>query len=119
MGGIRIHIDDDILSLQDMNPGEYELGSNRRSSPHTVRLNPQGIIRLAERGHWLPITRGKINDKSKADYFQKILVIIQVLWMAVQCITRKYYNLPLTLLEVHTMIHVACAICLYICWLKV
>ncbi|KAF4497904.1 hypothetical protein FAGAP_5916 [Fusarium agapanthi] len=56
--------------------------------------------------------------KSKADYLQKILVAMQVIWMAMQCIARKIKNLPLSLLEVHTMVHVVCAIFLYLCWFR-
>ncbi|GAB1318527.1 hypothetical protein MFIFM68171_08737 [Madurella fahalii] len=34
------------------------------------------------------------------------------------CIARKVYGLPLTLLELHTMVHVACAIIMYGFWLE-
>ncbi|CVK99611.1 uncharacterized protein FMAN_02437 [Fusarium mangiferae] len=70
------------------------------------------------RGHWIPISKKKIDDKSKADYFQKILVVMQVIRMVLQCIARKIQNLPLSLLEVHTMVHVVCAIFLYLCWFR-
>jgi hypothetical protein len=50
---------------------------------------------------------------------QKIIVVGQVLWMVLQCIARTAYHLPLSLLEIHTMFHVACALLLYICWFKV
>ncbi|KAI2777361.1 hypothetical protein F4815DRAFT_481826 [Daldinia loculata] len=39
--------------------------------------------------------------------------------MVIQCISRKAYRLPLTLLEIHTMVHVVCAFILYICWFEV
>jgi hypothetical protein len=77
------------------------------------------VIWLVERGHWIPISKKNIDDKSKADYFQKLLVLIQVMWMVVQCIMRKIKSLPLSLLEIHTMVHVSCAVFLYLCWFKV
>ncbi|RBR04369.1 hypothetical protein FVER53590_00109 [Fusarium verticillioides] len=69
----------------------------------TLRLSVNGVLQLARMGHFLPIERSKINDKSKADTLQKVLVMTQVLWMATQCIFRLGYGLPLSLLEIHTM----------------
>jgi hypothetical protein len=84
-----------------------------------LRLTPEGVLQLAEDGHFLEIPRSKIDDKSKADTISKILVMTQVAWMAMQCITRKAYGLPLTLLEVHTMVHVVCAVLLFVLWIDV
>lgn len=76
-------------------------------------------MNLARLGHFIYIPRETIEDKSKQDTIQKMLVVIQVIWMVVQCVARKSYGLPLSLLEVHTMVHVACAILLYGFWFKV
>ncbi|KAF5690625.1 hypothetical protein FDENT_3789 [Fusarium denticulatum] len=65
----------------------------------TLRLSVNGVLQLARMGHFLPIERSKINDKSKADTLQKVLVMTQVLWMATQCI----FRLGISLLEIHTM----------------
>ncbi|KAF5004994.1 hypothetical protein FDECE_8519 [Fusarium decemcellulare] len=114
MGGVRVNIED-ILSFPDLH---YEALKHFKSRPYAVRLNPKTVILLANRGHWIPISDKKIDDKSKADPFQKALVLIQVMWMVMQCVVRRVEHLPLTLLEVHTMIHVLCAIFLYLCWFK-
>jgi hypothetical protein len=76
---------------------------------------------LAEyKDYYFPtVTRDTIEDRSKADFIQKGLVIVQVGWMVIQCTARRAYGLPLTLLEVHTMVHVVCALIMYLFWIKV
>ena len=83
-------------------------------------LSPKGVRKLAAidiKPFAIPTSR--IEDRSKADTLQKGLVLLQVGWMALQCITRKVYGLPITLLELHTMVHVVCAIIMYAFWFKV
>lgn len=116
MGGVYVDVDD-MLSIADLDQGVFDYKHKLR--PFSVRLNPKAIVHLAEKGHWIPISGRKIKGTSKADVLQKILVVGQVLWMAIQCIARTAYDLPLSLLEIHTMIHVACALLLYICWFEV
>ena len=84
-----------------------------------VTLTPRGIITLARQGHFIDISTEDITDKSKADIFTKSLVCIQVSWMVIQCIARKAAGYPLTLLEIHTMVHVVCALTIYMLWWKV
>lgn len=88
-------------------------------SKPTRRLSSRGVLDLAKLDHFIYIPRETIEDKSKQDTIQKALVVIQVTWMFLQCIVRKHYGLPLSLLEVHTVIHVGCAIMLYCLWFKV
>jgi hypothetical protein len=111
MGGFEVNVDD-IQTEQSGTP-RGTLDSGR------LRLTAPGVLQLAKEGHFLPLSSSRIDDKSKADTIQKVLVMIQVIWMATQCATRKIYGLPLTLLEVHTMVHVVCAIILYGFWIKV
>ncbi|KAM6513582.1 hypothetical protein FALCPG4_015971 [Fusarium falciforme] len=111
MGGLHFDVDE-IMSESDMDTDWREHFTRR---PFTARPSTQTIIWLAERGHWIKIQKKDIDDKSKADILQKCLVVIQVLWMVIQCVSRKTTNLPLTLLEVHTMVHVVCAVCMYVC----
>ncbi|KAF4970712.1 hypothetical protein FSARC_2343 [Fusarium sarcochroum] len=115
MGGVRAGVDN-MLSLPDLDEGAF--GHNSKLLPDSVRLGPKGVTQLAERGHWIRISEKRIDDKSKADTLQKILVVIQVSWMVMQCIARRVNDLPLSLLEIHTMVHVVCALVLYICWFK-
>ncbi|KAJ3456263.1 hypothetical protein MRS44_016286 [Fusarium solani] len=115
---LGVHIDvEEILSLPDLDPSAYTRFANM-PSPRTASISPRGLIRLAEKGHWLYISRKRIDDKSKADYIQKALVLTQILWMVTQCVTRYMNDLPLTLLEIHTVVHVICAVFLYACWFQ-
>ena len=84
-----------------------------------MTIKPCGIIGLARQGQFVDISNKDITDKSKADIFTKSLICIQVSWMVIQCIARKAAGYPLTLLEIHTMVHVVCALILYVLWWKV
>ncbi|RTE84277.1 hypothetical protein BHE90_001105 [Fusarium euwallaceae] len=123
MGGVRIDIKD-LLSRPDLDTeSRWGVGSLPREDVEgrgttTVRVSGTTVLWLAGHGHWIKIPRAKITDKSKADTFQKILVLIQVSWMIMQCIARWINKLPLTLLEIHTMVHVVCAMILYGFWFK-
>ncbi|KAJ3468187.1 hypothetical protein MRS44_002252 [Fusarium solani] len=122
MGGVRIDVKD-LLSWPDIDDSSrWGVGSLPREDVEgrgtTVRVSGTTVLWLAGQGHWVKIPRAKITDKSKADTFQKILVLIQVSWMIMQCIARWMYKLPLTLLEIHTMVHVVCAMILYGFWFK-
>ncbi|QPC60526.1 hypothetical protein HYE67_002757 [Fusarium culmorum] len=117
MGAVRFDVHD-IFSLEDLS-ARYRHKFNRTSlDRRSVRSAPASIIWLAERGYWIKVREQDIDDKSKADPVQKALVLIQVLWMVTQCIARRISNLPLSLLEFHTIVHAACAVILYVCWFK-
>ncbi|KAF5025570.1 hypothetical protein F66182_2378 [Fusarium sp. NRRL 66182] len=117
MGAVRFDVHD-ILSIPDLDDSAHKLFRNSGGCQRSIRLGPAFIIWLAERGHWIEIRKSDIDDKSKADTVQKTLVVIQVLWMVVQCIARGVSDLPLSLLEIHTMVHVVCAVLLYACWFE-
>jgi len=82
-----------------------------------VTVTTDGILYLAKHGHFVDISGDSIRDKSKADLLAKGLVIFQVLWLVGQAIERKVEGYPITLLEVHTLVHVACAVCMFFMWL--
>ncbi|KAI9767689.1 MAG: hypothetical protein M1840_005561 [Geoglossum simile] len=81
-------------------------------------LTPRGLLLLAREGHFIDIPEDTIRDKSKADILAKGLVCCQVTWVVIQCIARKAHGLPVTLLEVHTMVHVVCALSMYALWFR-
>ena len=85
---------------------------------HSMTLTPSGLELLAERGHFIEVSDDDIRDKSKADIFAKCLVILQVSWIALQTISRKATGYPLSPLEVHTLVHAACASVMYILWFR-
>lgn len=87
--------------------------------PKEVTLTTKGVLLLIKSGYDVGVSKVKIEDRSKQDTVQKLLVATQATWMAAQCAARPLYGLPLSLLEIHTMIHVLCAMFLYAFWLKV
>ncbi|KAI3323706.1 hypothetical protein HD806DRAFT_522284 [Xylariaceae sp. AK1471] len=83
-----------------------------------VTIKPQGLVFLAQRGHFIDLSENAIRDKSKADILAKVIVCIQVMWLIIQSIGRKVEGLPIALLEYHVLAHVACALGLYLFWFK-
>ena len=103
MGGIVTH---DVAKISDSVNGP-------------VVLTPDAVIEFARRGIFFDITLGMISDKSKANLLGKGLVCLQVIWFLIQCIARAAAGYPLALLEVHTMVHVICALLMYALWWEV
>lgn len=74
---------------------------------------------LATHGHFIEIPDEEVADRSKANPIAKALVCSQVLWFFLQCVVRTTRRYSLALLEIHAMVHVVCAILIYILWWKV
>lgn len=102
------------VEARDIHP--YSLSEGQRPF---LSVSPEMMLWSARLDRLMPVEGKRIQDKSKADLLQKCLVLFQATWMAVQCITRRALGLPLTVLEVHTMVHVLCAAVMYAFWLKV
>ncbi|KAJ2989973.1 hypothetical protein NUW58_g3190 [Xylaria curta] len=83
-----------------------------------MTITPDGLVLLAQRGHFITLDKRTIQDRSKADVLAKTLVCVQVAWLIIQSIGRAANGLPIALLEVHVLAHVACALLLYAIWLK-
>ncbi|KAK8241930.1 hypothetical protein HDK77DRAFT_427736 [Phyllosticta capitalensis] len=79
-------------------------------------LTPRGLLALAHAGLLPNITNEQVSEKSKANAAAKVLVCIQASWFLVQAVARLAQKLPLTLLEVHVLTHVLCALAMYFCW---
>jgi hypothetical protein len=116
MGGLEVSVKDIVVRSTRSTWSDSPRGT---LGSGLLRLTPNGVLQLASLGYFVPVPRSKIDDKSKADILQKSLVMIQVIWMATQCTVRKVYGLPLSLLEVHTMVHVFCALIMYLFWMEV
>lgn len=67
----------------------------------------------------LVVSDTELDDKSKASPFQKYPALLQLLWMIIQCVVRKAQGLPISLLENHVLVNVACSIVVYAVWFKV
>jgi hypothetical protein len=79
-------------------------------------VTPRGIVELARRDQLPAVDARIIRARSKSDRLSKTVVIFQAAWMFIQTVARKASRLPVTLLEVNTLAHVACALALYIIW---
>ena len=92
--------------------------SHLHNTVSRLTISPKGAAFLARHGHSLQISDSTIRDKSKADILAKTLVCVQVGWTLVQTIARRIVGYPITLLEVHTLVHVACAVGIYGLWFQ-
>jgi hypothetical protein len=84
-----------------------------------LTLTPFGIRALALKGHFIAISGRSIRDKSKADNLAKAFVCLQMAWLIVQCVGRKVYGYPVSLLEWHTLVHAIYALIMYLLWISV
>lgn len=82
----------------------------------TLTFTPSGVRELAQLDVLPEISETDVEDRSKADALAKILTILQAVWFFAQGIARLIKGLPLTLLEIHVMIHVFCAFAMYGLW---
>lgn len=105
MGGFAIDLETTDESLASL------FGDHKR-----LTLTARGVALLAKCGHIPDISDHEIRDKNKADGLAKLLVCIQAGWMIVQVISRAATGLATTLLEVHTVAHVVCALVMYVIW---
>jgi len=97
---------------------EVVVGKEKNRGDILQTVTPCGTILLARLGLLPSLSIEGINDKSKADLLTKTLVCTQACLMLVQAVARKVNELPITLLELNTIMHVVCALCMYLLWLK-
>ncbi|KAI9792974.1 MAG: Phosphate metabolism transcription protein [Peltula sp. TS41687] len=92
--------------------------SHLHDSLSRLTISSKGVAFLAKHGHFLRLPEVTIRDKSKADLLSKALVCFQVTWQLIQTIARWATGIPLTLLEVHIFLHIACALAMYGLWVS-
>ncbi|KAH7085218.1 hypothetical protein BKA63DRAFT_548398 [Paraphoma chrysanthemicola] len=86
---------------------------------HTRRtLTPVAIRTLAKNcpARLPDISKNFIRDKSKANSFAKLLVCVQACWFIAQTIGRLATRLPISLLEMNTLLHAVCCLLIYLAW---
>ncbi|KAK5659081.1 hypothetical protein OQA88_1170 [Cercophora sp. LCS_1] len=103
-----------IIDLKSLDVGILETGCLGASSQLVVM--PYGVELLVRCGYLPDISKKEIEDKNKVDIFSKAICCVQVGWFIFQSLERFRLQLPLSLLEVHTLAHVACALVLYGLW---
>lgn len=57
-----------------------------------------------------------VRDKGKSSVLAKLIICGQVGWMVLQLIGRRVSQLPMTLLELHTLIHIIIAVIIFWLW---
>lgn len=92
--------------------------TDRHGHEKTIRrlVASEGITILAKTGYLPSIQATDVEERSKADLFAKMLVLIQILWFALQVVARLIQGITVTPLETHTAIQVGCTILLYAIW---
>jgi hypothetical protein len=81
-------------------------------------LTTDGLLFLADHGCFFELSPRTIADKSKANLLAKGIVCLQVIWVAGQTIERKVAGYPVSLLELHTLVHICCALVIYTLWIQ-
>lgn len=81
-----------------------------------LTLTPHGVLQVAKWRKLPPISSAEVQDKSNANSLAKLLVFWQAFWMIIQVIGRTASKLPVTLLELHTVLHAFCAVTMYFTW---
>lgn len=67
----------------------------------------------------VPVIKIKISDvrdKGKSSVLAKLIICGQVAWMVLQLLGRRVSRLPMTLLELHTLIHIMIAVIMFWLW---
>ncbi|KAH7351251.1 hypothetical protein BKA65DRAFT_583594 [Rhexocercosporidium sp. MPI-PUGE-AT-0058] len=91
---------------------------SQRVQQSEASMCDKGIIQLAELGLMPSISTSEIGERSKADIIAKMFVLAQITWFGMQVVGRLAGELPLTLLEIHTAVHIVCTIGIYLLLLK-
>jgi len=89
-----------------------------QSDEELYTVSPEEMEFLALEGNidFPTITKAEIEDRGKANWFAKSLVLIQTGWFIVQCIARASQHLPLAELEVVTLAYAILNLLVYILW---
>ena len=61
-------------------------------------------------------TEVEIKDRGKSDWLTKSLVLLQTSWFIMQCIARGIKHLPITHLEIVTLVYAAMNFVIYVLW---
>lgn len=82
----------------------------RPSIQHFLNLARSGQVTIPE------LSKDEIEDRSKADWMVKTLAIVQVSWFALGLLGRAVRHLPVTTLELFTVIIIFYTVATYVCW---
>ncbi|KAI5805990.1 hypothetical protein EDC01DRAFT_785974 [Geopyxis carbonaria] len=93
-----------------------EINPQKNTKAEAMVLTPLGVLVLAKLGKLPVVTPEQIRDQSKVNQLAKAIVTFQAFWMIFQVCSRAAFQKPVTLLELHTVLHLVCAASMYITW---
>ena len=98
----------------------FETSSPILPFPSRFKLTREGAIFLIKYAPELlsDLSEASILNRSRSDGFGKAILILQLLYFCISCISRWAQSLPVTLLEVSTFAHAICAIATCCVWWK-
>ncbi|KAH8726654.1 hypothetical protein GQ44DRAFT_771035 [Phaeosphaeriaceae sp. PMI808] len=107
MGGFAFSFNEPSMNLI---PRHYKLTQ--------VVITPKGILTIAEYEPALlgGISKGMIQEKSKADGFAKAVVCFQAVWFLIQVVGRMATKFPISVLELNVALHALCCLANYVAW---
>ena len=79
---------------------------------------PDYYTSLESRLSFNPFEKKEVSDKDNANNISKAIALSQTIWFIIQCVFRKIYVLPLTLVEVHVCIQIIYAALMTLFWWK-
>ena len=111
----------------DLPKGSYDEqtsdeNADEEEHPFWITITPRGVVEFAKILPWKEfrsqfcIDEESIKDKSKADGLTKLLVTFQVLWATLNSTSRVALGYSISVLEIHTLVHAACALLMYGLW---
>lgn len=83
-----------------------------------IFFTPKGVLQLARAGLLPRLSKEQIEDKSSGNAFAKTVACLQAGWFAVQFFVRITQGLPVSLLEIHTLLHLVSAYAIYTVWFE-
>jgi hypothetical protein len=83
-----------------------------------LTLTPVALRKIAANAPALlpDLSKEGIRDKSKANGLAKFLVCVQAIWFIAQTVGRLTTDLPISLLEMNTLLHAFCCLLIYLAW---
>jgi hypothetical protein len=85
-------------------------------NPPSHRITERGVIVILQQSHLVLPIKAEIQDRGKSDWIAKLLVLIQVSWFIIQCISRAAEHLAITELEIVTLAYAIINFGIYLVW---
>lgn len=116
MGGAKVPIRDIRPERLTWNDGFL----NRPNLPREATLTSKGVVEIIKSGKLsTSLPRGLRIEANRTPSRKYLLPGRCHGWLCNVSSVGRQYGLPLTPLEIHTMVHVVCAVSMYCFWLKV